>query len=300
VNGQDGGGTGSDAATTISVVIPVYNREVMIGEALESVLAQTVPAGCRMEVIVVDDGSTDGSAARATGYATRDPRVRVYSIAHTGYAGAARNRGADTAAGSIIAFLDSDDLWLPGKLTEQLSVHIAGGTDLSHTRERWVRNGGTVSQSRQRHAREGDIFSDALHKCIIGPSTVMIARDLYRQLGGFREDLEVAEDYEFWLRALCHTGVTYVDRPLTEKRAGVWPQLSEKHGQIEGFRIAALRDLVDGDYFIHNRSRAAQREAQQVLGGKMKIYAQGARKRGRLTEAEQLEQAAEIYRNIRI
>ena len=76
----------------------------------------------------------------------------------------------------------------------------------------------------------------------------MISRDLYHRLGGFREDLKVAEDYEFWLRALCHTDVTYVERPLTEKRAGAWPQLSETYGQIEGFRITALRNLVDRNY----------------------------------------------------
>jgi glycosyltransferase involved in cell wall biosynthesis len=291
-------GENGDAATTVSVVIPVYNRETMIGAALESVLAQTVPSGYRMEVIVVDDGSTDGTAARIVEHAGRDARVRTVTISHVGYPGAVRNRGVEGATGGIIAFLDSDDRWLPGKLTEQLPVHGAAGTDLSHTRERWVRNGRIVSQARQRHAREGDIFSDALHKCIIGPSTVMIATDLYQRLGGFREDLEIAEDYEFWLRALCHSGVSFADRPLTEKRAGEWPQLSEKYGQIEGFRITALRDLVDGNYFLHNRSPAAQREAQQVLATKMEIYAHGARKRNRLAESAQLEQAAEKYRNI--
>ena len=148
----------TDADITISVVIPVYNREAMIEDAVESVLTQNVPSGYRMEVIVVNDGSTDDTAAHVAAFATRDQRVHTRSIAHIGYPGAVRNRGVDIATGQIIAFLDSDDRWLPEKISEQIAVHTASGTDLSHTRERWVRDGRIVSQSRQRHTRVTGTF----------------------------------------------------------------------------------------------------------------------------------------------
>ncbi|MFP4151277.1 MAG: glycosyltransferase family 2 protein [Alkalispirochaeta sp.] len=278
----------------ISVIIPVYNRRELLPQALDSVTSQELPPGMQMEVIVVDDGSTDGSDRLAVERSELDPRIRVLPVSHSGYPGAVRNRGAAAARGALLAFLDSDDTWLPGKLVAQHRLHRRAA--LSHTRERWIRDGRTVSQRSQRHARAGDIFSDALHKCIIGPSTAMIDAALYHRIGGFREDLEVAEDYEFWLRVLCHTAVAYTDTPYTVKYAGPWAQLSGKYGQIEPFRIAALRPLVDSEYFRIHRSDAAQQAAARTLARKMEIYAGGARKRHRLDEAEQLEEAAKKYR----
>jgi len=284
----------SPRSDLISVVIPVYNRRTLLPRALDSVTTQEIPQGTALEVIVVDDGSTDGSDGIAEERSRNDHRIRVLRIPHTGYPGAARNRGAAVAGGALLAFLDSDDAWLPGKLIAQYRLHPEAA--LSHTRERWIRNGRTVSQGSQRHTRRGDIFADALHKCIIGPSTAMIDATLYHRAGGFREDLEVAEDYEFWLRVLCHTEVAYLDTPYTEKYAGPWEQLSEKYGQIEAFRIAALRPLVDSGYFRVHRSEEAQQVAEQTLARKMEIYAAGARKRHRPDEAKQLEEAAKKYR----
>ncbi len=292
---------GVDARRKVSAVIPVYNRVSLLPLAVKSVLVQSLPPNWDLELVIVDDGSDDGSAECAAAVALKDPRVRVLRIDRSGYPGAVRNRGVEAASGEIVAFLDSDDIWLPGKLELQIPLHEALDSEgavcrLSHTRERWNRDGKTVSQRKQRHRREGDIFYDALWKCIVGPSTVMVDRDFYLLHGGFREDLEVAEDYELWLRLLCHTEAAFVDRPLTEKRAGPWEQLSEKYGQIEGFRISALRELVDADYFGRHRSTADQGAARTVLARKLDIFAAGARKRGRCSEAERLERAAELYR----
>jgi glycosyltransferase involved in cell wall biosynthesis len=310
----------------VSVVIPVWNRRELIAGAIDSVLSQELPPGWRLELIVVDDGSDDGTAeyldtrfnseatSRADGVPTLagvdpcDERQPVVAVIHTprcGFPGAARNRGVAHASGELLAFLDSDDRWLPGKLRAQIPVHRPdsgdGGIDpfpgspvparLSHTREIWMRNGREVSQRTQRHHRAGDIFPDALVKCIVGPSTVMIDGDLYRSTGGFREDLEVAEDYEYWLRLLATTPVAYLDHPFTTKQAGDWEQLSEKYGEIERFRIAALRDLVVSGALT--RDVAARRE----LARKLRVYAAGARKRGRRTEAAACEEEADAFEN---
>ena len=224
---------------TISVIIPTFNRASLVSEALESVLKQEVPPVLStrsraadtdvdgrnrswMEIVVVDDASTDETAHRVSAFAQRDSRVRLLQLdRHSGNPGYVRNRGVERSSGEFVAFLDSDDYWLPGKLARQLSVHVEHPEiRISHTRERWIRSGKEVSQTSQTHRRRGDMFGDSLHKCVIGPSTVVVARRLFEETGGFREDLEVAEDYEYWLRITVSEPVEYVDEPLIVKRAG--------------------------------------------------------------------------------
>lgn len=270
----------------ISVIIPFYNRPALLLEALQSLEEQTFRD---WECILVNDGSTDSSAAIAREWL--DGRQgRLIELPHSGMAGLARNRGASESRGDWIAFLDSDDLWKPEKLERQIRrAEEAPEIRLWHCREIWDREGRRVSQKGQRHRREGDIFTDALNKCIIGPSTVLIRRDLWEETGGFREDLEIAEDYELWLRMTCRESVGYLEEPLTVKRAGKWDQLSEKYGQIEIFRIEGLKALVEKGWFPIHGDDERQQTAEEELRRKCRIYAQGCRKRGRLEEARKYE-----------
>ena len=279
----------------LSVIIPTWNRCALLHDALDSVSACPLPPGWDCEVIVADDGSTDETRAVVEAVSRRDARIRLLALPHCGVPGAVRNRGVDVARGSVLAFLDSDDTWLPEKLIRQLPLHAEQSVGLSHTREVWIRNGREVSQAGQRHRRQGRIFSDALRKCIIGPSTVMIDVDLYKQSGGFREDLEVAEDYEFWLRLTPTIAVHYVDESLTRKRDGDWSQLSRKYDHIEGFRINGLKNLVDTGFFSACCDDAVSRAATRELARKLRLFAAGARKRGRHEEAAALEEEADKY-----
>ena len=272
----------------VSVIIPVYNRFELAKEAVFSVLEQTYRD---LEVIIVDDDSIDMTPELAI-YFGDDTRVRYLRIDHSGMPGLVRNRGVDIARGKYIAFLDSDDLWTAGKIENQLN-YLKENPDcrIVHTRETWIRNRKTVSQSGFNHKKLGDIFPDALEKCIIGPSTVLMEKSLYSELGGFDEDLEIAEDYELWLRLCNSNSVGYIDEPLITKRAGHGDQLSEKYGQIEIFRIRGLQKLVEQNCF----SEGNQRLAEQELARKCRIYAAGCRKRNKKEEAELHESIAARY-----
>ena len=275
----------------VSVIIPTYNREKLLAEAVQSVRRQS---WTDWELIVVDDGSTDGSAETAAAPAPPD-RVRLIRTAHCGRPGRVRNIGAEAAIGEYLAFLDSDDLWKPEKLARQaLFFEEHPGIPLCHTREVWVRNGRVISQSKQRHKREGDVFGDALKKCIIGPSTVMLTRQLFWEHGGFHERLEIAEDYELWIRICDQREVGYINEPLVVKRGGRSDQLSAKHGQIEIFRIHALRENVDAGRFCGEHRRLALLE----LARKCRIYAAGCRKRGKQEEALRYLESAEKYEGL--
>jgi glycosyltransferase involved in cell wall biosynthesis len=313
----------SGSSPLVSVIVPVYNRYPMLCEAVGSILCQTFR---NFELIVVDDGSADPSAqitakgleanveatvkaaahlpasgtTHAAGSSRRSglsllspPSFRYIELEHTGMPGAVRNRGAKAARGRYLAFLDSDDLWLPQKLELQTALMLANPSRrISHTRELWLRDGKTVSQASQKHTRSGNLFDDSLIKCIIGPSTVMIERDLFLESGGFREDLEIGEDYELWLKITSMHPIAYIDQPLTVKRAGHSDQLTSKYGYIEHFRIKALRDLVDSSFFHGNDLQSAAAE----LSRKCSIYAVGARKRGKFMEADEYKALSELYK----
>ncbi len=259
----------------VSVIIPTFNRLGFLKEAVESVEKQS----CRdFELIIVDDGSTDSTGGYLKGFPAKYIRLE-----HSGFPGRVRNAGAKAAEGKYLAFLDSDDLWEPEKLARQIEYLAANPKiEICHTREVWLRNGRVVSQSKQRHKRSGNIFNHALKKCIIGPSTVMLSSRLFAETGGFREDMEIAEDYELWLRITNGYEVGYIDEPLVVKRGGHRDQLSERYGQIEIFRIKALQKNLEAGIFHGENKILAGRE----MARKCRIYGSGALKRGKVEEGE--------------
>ena len=268
----------------VSVVIPAFNRAWCLGEAVDSVLAQDFSA---FELIVVDDGSTDATPALLAGYG---PAVRVLRQENRGVS-AARNAGIAAARGGLIAFLDSDDLWLPGKLAAQVAFFRENPQALiCQTEELWVRSGRRVNPGRRHRKRGGMICEPSLELCLVSPSAVMMRRELFERVGLFDEALPACEDYDLWLRVARRTPIYLIKTPLIVKRGGHPDQLSRAPG-LDRHRIAAILKLLEAGVLT-----AGQREAAvRVLGAKCAVYAAGCRKRGRLAEAKHYTLLAEGY-----
>jgi cellulose synthase/poly-beta-1,6-N-acetylglucosamine synthase-like glycosyltransferase len=198
------------AAPRVSVIITTYNRATLLCAALDSVLAQSAPAA---EIIVVDDGSTDETAARIAAYGDR---VQYLRHEHCGYPGAVRNRGLEAAHGELIALLDDDDVWRPDKLCRQITLFADSTIGYVYCDLQFLHPDGSLSppilQPQQKQA--GQLFDRLLGDCFIYPSTVMFRRDLLERTGGFDETLSVVEDYDLWLRLAHITSARFIDEPL--------------------------------------------------------------------------------------
>jgi len=258
----------------VSVVIPTHNRLPMLCGAIESVLGQSYKG---FELIVVDDGSQDGTADHLRRYG---PRLRFFSQQRRGVA-AARNLGVRCSRGRYLAFLDSDDLWRPKKLEAQVAfMEGRPEAQICQTEEIWIRDGRRVNPKRRHRKPSGDIFRASLAICLVSPSAVMMTRQLFERVGGFDETFIVCEDYDLWLRVSVDTPVYLIPEPLVLKRGGHKDQLSCSTWGLDRFRVRALRKLVDGGLCGEKRNWTLE-----TLASKVAILTQGARKRGKEGEA---------------
>ena len=208
--------TPSPALPPVSVVVPCYNAERYVGVTLAAIQAQ-LPAGS--EIIVVDDGSTDGSAALVR---SRFPQARLLERPNGGVA-AARNAGIAAASCDWIAFCDADDIWLPGKLEAQFAAMAAvPGCRMSYTAWHvWVSSEPEPMASEvdaladlQRPGASGWLYPELLLDCVVWTSTVLARRSVFEDVGVFDTGLRIGEDYDLWLRASRVTRIERVPRPL--------------------------------------------------------------------------------------
>lgn len=277
----------STGSGRVSVVIPTHDRASLVGRALDSVLAQSVPAG---EVIVVDDGSSDGTAGVIR---RRFPGVRVVELAERRGVSAARNRGIAESEGEWIAFLDSDDEWRPRKLERQLEALAAEPAHrLCHTDEIWIRRGNQVLPRRRHRKRGGRILRRCLPRCVISPSSAILHRSLLDEVGTFDEELPACEDYDLWLRICARDPVLFVGEPLVVKYGGHADQLSRRHPVMDRYRVRALEKLLASGELLDEGDREAVRK---MLLHKIEIVVRGARRRGRADLVRSLEAKRALY-----
>ncbi|HEX2080944.1 MAG TPA: glycosyltransferase family A protein, partial [Longimicrobium sp.] len=194
---------------TVSAVIPTYNRLPLLLAAVESVRVQTFG---EWELIVADDGSTDGSAEAVE--ALGDPRIRVLRLPRTGSPAVARNAAVRAARGEWVAFLDSDDRWLPRKLELQLSAVRRAGARWSYTALVLVDEEGGPLPFRAGGFRaiSGHILPDLLAMRIGATmSTLMVSRALLEEVGGFDEALRMRADLDLAFRLAARAPVAAVE-----------------------------------------------------------------------------------------
>ena len=273
----------------ISVVIPSYNRKEFLKRSIDSVINQTKKP---FEIIVVDDGSTDGTE---TMIKSDYDFVKFIKQKNKGVS-AARNIGIKVSIGEWICFLDSDDEWKKDKLEKQIiAMKSNSGYKLFHSNEIWIKNGIRINQKNKHKKYGGDIFDKCLDMCRISPSSVMIDKTVFDEVGNFNEDLVVCEDYELWLRICDKHRVFFIDEPLIIKYGGHQGQLSYSIESIENHRIKALEYLILG-----NLKRENKRHAIQMLLSKLNIYLKGLVKRGKNDEIAVYEEKIKVWNKFSI
>lgn len=181
----------------VSIITPVFNSEKFIAESMNSVLNQTYP---HWEQILVDDCSSDHSVDIIERYVKKDTRIKLIKLKENCGAGPARNRAIDEATGSIIAFLDSDDVWFPQKLEKHVEFMIKSNAAFSHTSYGFINEEGKII-NRTFHVSDRAItYSDLLKRTEISCLTAMF--DIRKTGKMYMPDLRVKQDYALWLSIL--------------------------------------------------------------------------------------------------
>jgi len=223
-----------------SIIIPAYNTEVYVGDAIESALVQR---NANFEIIVVNDGSTDQTLDKLKSYGDQ---IRIVNQVNMGLS-AARNSGAKVANGNVLAFLDADDIWAPEKLSLQ-SEKIHAGYNIVYTNRYNFEQTGCVEEllSDKLLMQEGDIWLDLLSMNMMTASSVVIMKKLYDEYGGFREDLRSCEDWDLWLRCAEVNKIGYCTEPLLKYR--IHPDgLSKKYVFMSKMREAVVLSALNSD-----------------------------------------------------
>jgi glycosyltransferase involved in cell wall biosynthesis len=198
----------------VSVIVPTHNRRQLVSQAVNSILRQR---GVSIELIVVNDGSTDGTASWLDRIAGTDARIKIVHHERPRFISEARNAGIAQASGRWVAFCDDDDLWAPDKLATQLGA-------LRSSAARWGCTGIVVVDQRleiagHHHVTGGEVLADLLENNRIPSGSSAIAElNLLREIGGFDPALPASEDWEMWIRLAQHSPLAAVDRPLTAYR----------------------------------------------------------------------------------
>jgi glycosyltransferase involved in cell wall biosynthesis len=264
----------------VSVVVPTYNRAYCIRRTIDSALGQTYRG---VEVIVVDDGSTDDTGALIAGTYGGDSRVR-YVYKPNGGVSSARNRGFKEARGEYIALLDSDDVWKPWKLQVQVAclrhapevgmvwtdmeaidadgaIFSANYLRTKYSAYRWFRNEDLFHKSVSLDSLlpgepgipagmtfyAGDVFSQMIMGSLVHTSTVLLRRERVERVKGFIEDWRLGEDYEFHLRTCREGDVGFVDAPSIQYQRGLPDHISHDGHLLATKFLQTVTETIERD-----------------------------------------------------
>ena len=269
----------------VSVIIPTFNRKSFLLNAIDSILAQTYT---NIELIIIDDGSSDKTISKLKKYMSK---IIVYRQNNKGVS-AARNKGIQLSKYDWVAFLDSDDTWNPKKIEKQKNYLIKNPKyKICHTDEIWIRNGIRVNPHNKHKKHGGYIFDKCLDMCLISPSSVIIHKSIFKEVGLFEKNMFVCEDYDMWLRISARFPILYLNEKLITKNGGHLSQLSKKYWGMDRFRIKALENIIRNDSI----SEKYKNMAKKTLIEKARIYLKGLKKRNKFKEISIYENKIKQY-----
>jgi glycosyltransferase involved in cell wall biosynthesis len=253
--------TPADGQALVSVVVPTYNRAALLDQAISSVLRQDYR---RWELLVIDDGSTDDTAAVLQSYA-HEPRIRSFSQPNSGQA-VARNRGIQKARGEFVAFLDSDNLWLPHKLGIQMAYLAAhpevdvlyGDTEIIDI------DGRVLPRASTRPRHSGVVWRQLLVDNFVNFNTSVVRTEKLREVGGMDESVRRADDYDLWLRLSTVARFQYLPGVVAQYRVAGARISDNIAGRFESNMAAVERFLASNpDLLSRTEIRAVRARIHQ-------------------------------------
>ena len=267
----------------VDIVIPSFNRKELLKRAVRSVQNQSFKA---WKLWILDDGSTDGTAQEFGEKFSSNNGIQVISLETNQGVSRARNKGIEQGCGEWLAFLDSDDEWFPKKLEKQIcfakkNPHYS----FIHCNEIWLKNGEILNQKKKHKKQGGRVFIPSVRLCCISPSAVLMKRSLLEELGLFREDFPVCEDYEMWLRVSSGHLVGFIEDVLVKKYGGHGDQLSARYPAMDYWRLKALKPYLKDK----NLSHEERGYVRKILIEKGQILLKGYEKHKNFKNKQEVE-----------
>jgi glycosyltransferase involved in cell wall biosynthesis len=279
----------------ISVIIPTFRRPSQTQAALKSVVNQKRGRELIQEIHLIDDGSNDGSLDLLKSELRKESmfwknRLAIHEIPHHGVS-YCRNLGIKNSSSPWLAFLDSDDQWLPHKCVSQIETLHSDGLLISHGEEIWIRRGRRVNPKKIHKKSGGWIFEPSLQLCLMSPSATIIHRSVFKRFGLFDESFEVCEDFDLWLRLTRALRVSFEKEPLLVKYGGHEDQLSTKFIGMDRWRVRSYLKLLDSGLL----SPVQREKTLDALALKWNILELGFYKHGRLEDLASLKHHVAAY-----
>ena len=267
----------------VSIIMPAYNAEKYIGDSIKSVLAQTYS---NWELIVVDDGSTDGTAAVVREFVDRDNRIK-YFFQENGRLGKARNTGIGHAAGPLIAFPDSDDLWIETKLEVQLKAMAENNADVVFSNAWVFTDANPANETEKLRSTVGlfsgpDFFDSLVRRPQIPVLTALLKKTALAKSGLFEEakPYHGSEDYDLWIR-LAKAGCVFygMDAVLARYRRHETAMTAAASNMFKPMLLVVRRHIDD--------TRLSESEKQKRLTGLYRELIAELVDEGKFAEAKQ-------------
>ena len=264
----------------VDIILPFYNRKNLILRAIQSVKNQTFQDWF---LWLIDDGSTDGGLKDLK--KELPEHAKILAFKENRGVSFARNQALKQGQRAWVAFLDSDDEWLPEKLEKQMDYLLKNpDKNFVHCNETWIKNKKILPQKKHHKKQGGRVFIPSTRLCCMSPSATLMKRSLFKELGLFREDFPVCEDYELWLRVSSRYEVGFLEETLIVKYGGHEGQLSEQYRAMDYWRVKALKPFLEDPHLSFEETQ----QVQKILIEKCQILLKGYEKHKNFTHQKEI------------